>query len=122
MVGNLGLLFWAAFNNQTLLIAPFFIAALCFIFCGWMTWFIWPWGVFGAYLSVFIIKPNSQKWGNFSTYLERYKWMWSFLLAGWWLIGVGYIWEWNKYALGFIGAVCAIFLLGMAGISNLMDD
>jgi hypothetical protein len=118
--GNFGLLFWAAFNNQTLLIVPLFIAALCFIFGGWMTGFFWPWGLFTTYLTVFILKPNPQKWLNFATYGRRYKWMWCFLLAFWWLIGIGYIWDWNKNALAFIGTVCALFLLGMLGISNLI--
>ena len=120
IVGNLALLFWASFNNQTLLIIPFFIAALCFIFLGWLTGFFWPWGLFTTYLTAFVLKPSPDKWTNFSTYGKRYKWMWCFLLAFWWLVGIGHIWDWHKNALAFIGAVCALFLLGMLGISNLI--
>ena len=119
-ITSTGLLFWAAFNNQTFLIIPLFIFALCCIFLGWMGGFFWPWGLFTIYLTIFNLNPNPQKLDNFRNYGKKYKWLWCFSIAAMWAISIGAIWDWHRDAMIFIGIVCALFGLGMLGISNLV--
>jgi hypothetical protein len=121
VIGGLILLFWASFNNQTFLILPFFIAAICHIFLGWLTGYFWPWGLFGAYLTAFNLRPNAQKLANFRTYGKRYKFMWCFSILAWWFLFIGgYIWEWDRLVLTWLGMIGALFILGMLGVSNLV--
>ena len=121
VIGGLILLFWASFNNQTLMILPFFIAAICHIFLGWLTGYFWPWGLFGAYLTAFNLRPNAQKLANFRTYGRRYKFMWCFSILFWWFIIIGgYIWKWEKIILMWLAMIGALFLLGMLGVSTLV--
>ena len=121
VIGGLVLLFWASFNNQSLMILPFFIAAICHIFLGWLTGYFWPWGLFGAYLTAFNLRPNAQKLANFRTYGRRYKFMWCFSILFWWFIIIGgYIWKWEKIILMWLAMIGALFLLGMLGVSTLV--
>ena len=78
VITSLGLLFWASFNNQTMLIFPFFVLAICCIFLGWLTGYFWPWGLFSMYLTAFNLRPTAQKLINFQKYGKRYKWLWCF--------------------------------------------
>ena len=119
-IASTGLLFWAAFNNQTFLIIPLFIFALGCIFLGWMGGFFWPWGLFTIYLTIFNLNPNPQKLDNFRNYGKKYKWLWCFSIAAMWAISIGAIWDWHRDAMIFIGIVCALFGLGMLGISSLV--
>ena len=103
------------------MIVPFFIAAICHIFLGWLTGYFWPWGLFGAYLTAFNLRPNAQKLANFRTYGRRYKFMWCFSILFWWFIIIGgYIWKWEKIVLMWLAMIGALFLLGMLGVSNLV--
>tara|TARA_B110000977_G_scaffold29805_1_gene38862 strand:- start:5553 stop:6692 length:1140 start_codon:yes stop_codon:yes gene_type:complete len=117
---SFGLLFWGSFNNQTLLIPLLFLFALGCIFLGGIGGYFWPWGLFSIYLTVFTLKPNPQKLDNFRNYGKKYKWLWAFSIAAMWAISIGAIWDWHKDAMIFIGIICALFGLGMLGISNLV--
>ena len=119
-IASTGLLFWAAFNNQTFLIIPLFIFALGCIFFGWMGGFFWPWGLFTIYLTIFNLNPNPDKLSNFRNYGKKYKWLWCFSIAAMWAISIGAIWDWHRDAMIFIGIICALFGLGMIGISSLV--
>lgn len=121
-VGSIGLLFWAAFNNQTLLIVPLFILGLLLVFMGWFSIlpYFWPWGLLALYSLFFVLRLTNDKKSFFKTYGRRYKWMWCFTIALGWLITVGAIWDWKKEAMIFIAMICALFLLGMFGITNLV--
>lgn len=120
-ITSLGLLFWASFNNQTILIVPFFILAICCIFLGWLTGYFWPWGLFSMYLTAFNLRPNQQRLNNFQTYGKRYKWLWCFSILFWWFMIIGgYIWKWHKDAMIFLGIIGALFFLGMVGVSTLV--
>jgi len=114
------LLFGAAFNNQTFLIIPLFIFALCCIFWGWIGGYFWPWGVFSLYLTFFIINPTPGKLENFRNYGKKYKWLWCFSIAIMWAISIGTIWTWHKNSMIFIGIIWGLLGLGMLGISNLV--
>lgn len=121
IVTNLVLLFWASFNNQTIMILPFFILAICSIFLGAFTGYFWPWGLFTLYLTVFNLRPNAQKISNFQTYGKRYKWLWCISILVWWFVIIGGgIWKWHKDAMIFLGIIAALFFLGMIGISTLV--
>ena len=121
LIASFGLLFWAAFNNQTLLIIPLFIAAICFIFLGWTSLYIWPFGLFSIYLIAFHLRPNPEKLNYFRTYGKRYKWIWSLSILAWWFVIIGGgIWKWQKDIMIMLGIVGALILLGMLGISTLI--
>jgi len=120
IITSFGLLFWSAFNNQTFLIIPLFIFALCCIFLGWMGGYFWPWGLFSIYLTIFNLRPNPEKIEIFRNYGKKYKWLWCFSIAVMWAISIGAIWDWHKDAFIFIGIICALFLSGMLGISKLV--
>jgi hypothetical protein len=119
-ITSTALLFWAAFNNQTFLIIPLFMFALSCIFFGWVGGYFWPWGLFSIYLTIFNLKPNPGKLDNFRNYGKKYKWLWCFSIAAMWAISIGAIWDWHKDAMMFIGIICALFGLGMLGISSLV--
>jgi len=120
-VTSLGLLFWASFNNQTIMILPFFILAICCIFLGWLTGYFWPWGLFSMYLAAFNLRPNQQKLNNFQTYGKRYKWIWCLSILVWWFMIIGgYIWKWHQDAMTFLYIITALFFLGMIGVSTLI--
>ena len=114
------LLFWAAFNNQTLLIIPFFITALCCIFFGAFTGFFWPWGLFSNYLIAFSLRPNQQKLDHFINYGKKYKWLWCISILISWSIGIGSIWDWQRDAMIFIGVLWGLIGAGMLGITRLV--
>jgi len=121
IISSVCLLFWASFNNQTILIVPLFIAALCFIFLGWTSLYIWPFGLFSIYLLIFNLRPNPEKLNYFRTYGRRYKWMWCLSILLWWFfIITGGIWKWDKSMMILSGMVGALILLGMLGISTLI--
>ena len=121
IVTNLGLLFWASFNNQTIMILPFFILAICSIFLGAFTGYFWPWGLFTMYLTAFNLRPTAQKISNFQTYGKRYKWLWCISILVWWFIIIGGgIWKWHKDAMIFLGIIAALFFLRMVGVSILV--
>ena len=115
------LLFWSAFNNQTIfMIIPLFIFALSCIFIGWMGGYFWPWGLFSIYLTIFNLSPNPEKIENFRKYGKKYKWLWCFSIAAMWAVSIGAIWEWHKDVMIFIGIIFALFVAGMFGISKLI--
>ena len=98
-----------------------FIAALCFIFLGWTSLYIWPFGLFSIYLLIFNLRPNPEKLNYFRTYGRRYKWMWCLSILLWWFfIITGGIWKWDKSMMILSGMVGALILLGMLGISTLI--
>ena len=115
------LLFWSAFNNQTLLIIPFFIIALSCIFLGAFTGFFWPWGLFSNYLIAFSLRPNEDKIDHFINYGKKYKWLWCISILTSWTIGIGAIWNWHRDALIFIALLWGLIGLGMLKISSQLD-
>ena len=123
-VASIGLLFWSAINNQTLLIIPLLIFAILSIFLGWLApppfQYFWPWGLITLYSIVFVLKTSTDKLSYFTKYCSRYKWMWCLIIAFGWFLSLGKIWNWSTESNVFSGVIVALLFSGMLGLTNLV--
>jgi len=136
-VGNLVLgtaaLFWSAINDQTLLILPWLIFAICTLVIGTILTilvtgvtvsylnifvaiafilltiagcYLFPYGFFWFYSQALILKITEEKKRLFRNYLKNYELCW--ILACVTLMGasISYVWDWHiipKVAFGGVG-------------------